>query len=82
MQPTQTNEKKVTFYLDPNWVGNDMEKRNWTILHGNTGEMAKDVWDLGKDCRLIHKGGGRRNITRIREGGERKKGSCRTVGWS
>jgi hypothetical protein len=33
-----------------------MERKNWKILHGSAKEIAKDVWDLGKDFGLMHKG--------------------------
>jgi hypothetical protein len=35
---------------------NEMERKNWKILHGSAKEIAKDVWDLGKDFGLMHKG--------------------------
>ncbi|KAK2409350.1 hypothetical protein QL285_044780 [Trifolium repens] len=34
----------------------ETEKNNWILLHGDAKEIARDVWDLGKDYGLIHKG--------------------------
>lgn len=33
-----------------------MEKKSWILLHEDTVEVAKDIWDLEKDFRLIVKG--------------------------
>ncbi|CAJ2667474.1 unnamed protein product [Trifolium pratense] len=35
---------------------NEVDRKNWVLLHGEAKEVAKDVWDLGKDYGLLHKG--------------------------
>ncbi|MCH79669.1 transcription factor PIF1-like [Trifolium medium] len=35
---------------------NETEKRNWVLVHGEAKEVARDVWDIGKDFGLVHKG--------------------------
>lgn len=39
-----------------NLVESGTEKNNWVLLHGDSIEVAKDVWDLGKFFGLIHRG--------------------------
>lgn len=36
-------------------MGTELERNSFVILHGNVVEVAKDVWDLGKEIGLIHK---------------------------
>ncbi|XP_058787158.1 uncharacterized protein LOC131661586 isoform X1 [Vicia villosa] len=35
---------------------NESDRKMWVLLHGDAKEVAKDVWDLGKDYGLLHKG--------------------------
>jgi hypothetical protein len=35
---------------------NETEKKNWALIHGDAKEIARDVWDIGKDFGLVHKG--------------------------
>ncbi|MCH80824.1 hypothetical protein A2U01_0001598 [Trifolium medium] len=35
---------------------NEADRNNWVILHGEAKEVARNVWDLGRDYGLIHKG--------------------------
>jgi hypothetical protein len=54
-QRIQTQSKdngKLEFLL----TENDIERNNWRLLHGDAKEVARDVWDLGKEFGLIHKG--------------------------
>jgi hypothetical protein len=36
---------------------NKIERKNWTLVHDEAKEVARDVWDLGKDFGLMHRGG-------------------------
>ncbi|WJX63961.1 hypothetical protein P8452_48790 [Trifolium repens] len=54
-QRIQTQSKdngKLEFLL----TENDIERNNWRLLHGDAKEVARDVWDLGKEFGLVHKG--------------------------
>jgi hypothetical protein len=54
-QRTRTQDQVKTA---PNIVipENEADKRNWVLLHGEAREVARDVWDLGKEFGLIHRG--------------------------
>lgn len=39
-----------------NMVGSELERSSWVMLHRNVVEVAKDVWDFGKQIGLIYKG--------------------------
>jgi hypothetical protein len=54
-QRTRTQKQNIS-KLELLVENNEMERKNWKILHGSAKEIAKDVWDLGKDFGLMHKG--------------------------
>jgi hypothetical protein len=55
---TQRNQpqKQVSSNSYLNLMENDSERNSWLLLHGEAREIARDVWDLGKDFGLMHKG--------------------------
>lgn len=34
----------------------EVDRNNWVLLHGGAKEIARDVWDLGKEFGLVHRG--------------------------
>ncbi|XP_058759957.1 uncharacterized protein LOC131633263 [Vicia villosa] len=49
-------QKQVRSADESDLIGDEADRDNWRLIHGDAREIAKDVWDLGKDFGLIHKG--------------------------
>ncbi|XP_058741211.1 uncharacterized protein LOC131613570 [Vicia villosa] len=49
-------ENQVRSFDDSDLIGDEADIDNWRLIHGDAREIAKDVWNLGKDIGLIHKG--------------------------
>lgn len=55
---SQRRKVQNQVYPNPklNLVGCKSKRNSWAMLHGNVVEVAKGVWDLGKEIGLVHRG--------------------------
>lgn len=49
-------QKQVSNSIDFDIIGDEFDRVNWRLIHGEAKEIAQYVWDLGKGFGIIHKG--------------------------